>query len=128
VVGCVARGDPDLQEDNPVSAEFARTYEQYVIEGGGEKVLCPRAGPQGVIPYRGSLEPEWLKREPHDDVDAHFQKHDRFLVLHCVCKKEKVHAHGKRRALPTSAAASPCPRGPSRRRSARATSSGSSWA
>ena len=39
-----------LTEDRPGSTEFARTYEQYVIEGGGEKVFCPRPGPQGVIP------------------------------------------------------------------------------
>jgi hypothetical protein len=56
-----------------------------VIEGGGEKIFCPRPGPQGVIPYRGSLKPEWLKREPHNDIDAHFQRHDRFLVIDCVC-------------------------------------------
>ena len=89
-----------LQEGKPTSTEFARTYEQYIIEGGGEKVFCPRPGPQGVIPYRGSLKPEWLKREPHNDVDAHFQRHDRFLVIDCVCKKEKVYAHGKSCALP----------------------------
>jgi len=89
-----------LTEDRPGSTEFARTYEQYVIEGGGEKVFCPRPGPQGVIPYRGSLKPEWLKREPHNDIDAHFQRHDRFLVIDCVCKREKVYAHGKSCALP----------------------------
>lgn len=91
-----------LWEDVPesTSAEFARTYEQYVIEGGGEKVFCPRPGPQGVIPYRGSLKPEWLKREPHNDIDAHFQRHDRFLVMDCVCKRQKVYAHGKSCALP----------------------------
>jgi electron transport complex protein RnfB len=92
-----------LWEDVPesTSAEFARTYEQYVIEGGGEKVFCPRPGPQGVIPYRGSLKPEWLKREPHNDIDAHFQRHDRFLVMDCVCKRQKVYAHGKSCALPS---------------------------
>jgi electron transport complex protein RnfB len=89
-----------LQEDKPRSTEFARTYEQYIIEGGGEKVFCPRPGPQGVIPYRGSLKPEWLEREPHNDVDAHFQRHDRFLVIDCVCKKEKVYAHGESCAMP----------------------------
>lgn len=89
-----------LQEGKPTSTEFAKTYEQYIIEGGGEKVFCPRPGPQGVIPYRGSLKPEWLKREPHNDIDAHFQRHDRFLVIDCVCKKEKVYAHGKSCSLP----------------------------
>jgi ferredoxin len=89
-----------LQESKPESKDFARIYEQYVIEGGGEKIFCPRPGPQGVIPYRGSLKPEWLEREPHNDVDAHFQRHDRFLVLDCVCKKEKVAAHGHSCAMP----------------------------
>ncbi|MCU0788755.1 MAG: 4Fe-4S binding protein [Verrucomicrobia bacterium] len=83
-----------LQESKPTNNEFARIYEQYVIEGGGEKIFAPRPGPQGVIPYRGSLKPEWLEREPHNDIDAHFQRHDRFLVLDCVCKKEKAALHG----------------------------------
>jgi electron transport complex protein RnfB len=78
----------------PANKEFAQIYEQYVIEGGGEKIFSPRPGTQGVIPYRGSLKPEWLEREPHNDIDAHFQRHDRFLVIDCVCKKEKVYCHG----------------------------------
>jgi Na+-translocating ferredoxin:NAD+ oxidoreductase subunit B len=89
-----------LQESKPTNREFAQIYEQYVIEGGGEKILSPRPGPQGVIPLRGSLKPEWLKREPHNDIDAHFQRHDRFLVLDCVCKKEKAAAHGHSCEMP----------------------------
>ncbi len=38
-----------LQESRPESPEFSRVYEQYVIEGGGEKILSPRPGSQGVI-------------------------------------------------------------------------------
>jgi NAD-dependent dihydropyrimidine dehydrogenase PreA subunit len=83
-----------LNNPQPESERFAKLYEQYVIEGGGERIFSPRPGPQGVIPYRGSLKPEWLKREPHNDVDAHFQRYDRFLVLDCVCKKDQVAAHG----------------------------------
>jgi NAD-dependent dihydropyrimidine dehydrogenase PreA subunit len=83
-----------LQERKPDTERFAKLYQQYVIEGGGERIFAPRPGPQGVIPYRGSLKPEWLKREPHNDVDAHFQRHDRFLVIDCVCKKDQVAAHG----------------------------------
>jgi NAD-dependent dihydropyrimidine dehydrogenase PreA subunit len=83
-----------LQNPQPESERFAKLYEQYVIEGGGERIFAPRPGPQGVIPYRGSLRPEWLKREPHNDVDAHFQRYDRFLVIDCVCKKDQVAAHG----------------------------------
>ena len=83
-----------LNNPQPESERFARLYEQYVIEGGGERIFSPRPGPQGVIPYRGSLKPEWLKREPHNDVDAHFQRYDRFLVIDCVCKKDQVAAHG----------------------------------
>jgi len=89
-----------LQDTKPAAPEFARIYEQYVIEGGGEKIYCPRPGPQGVIPYRGSLKQEWLEREPHNDIDAHFQRHDRFLVIDCVCKREKVAAHGHSCRLP----------------------------
>jgi Na+-translocating ferredoxin:NAD+ oxidoreductase subunit B len=83
-----------LQDSKPANTEFARIYEQYVIEGGGEKIFSPRPGSQGVIPYRGSLKDEWLAREPHNDVDAHFQRHERFLVLDCVCKGEKAVCHG----------------------------------
>jgi len=83
-----------LNNPQPESERFAKLYEQYVIEGGGERIFAPRPGPQGVIPYRGSLKPEWLKREPHNDVDAHFQRYDRFLVLDCVCKKDQVAVHG----------------------------------
>jgi len=83
-----------LQDVKPENTEFAKVFEQYVIEGGGEKIYAPRPGPQGTIPMRGSLKPEWLKREPHNDIDAHFQRHDRFLVLDCVCKKEKVAFQG----------------------------------
>ena len=63
-----------LQESKPTTKEFAEIFEQYVIEGGGEKIFSPRPGSQGVIPYRGSLKPEWIKREPHNDIDAHFQQ------------------------------------------------------
>ena len=44
--------------------------------------------------------PSGSKREPHNDIDAHFQRHDRFLVIDCVCKKEKVAAHGQSCELP----------------------------
>ena len=89
-----------LQESKPTTKEFAEIYEQYVIEGGGEKIFSPRPGPQGVIPYRGSLKPEWLEREPHNDIDAHFQRHERFLVIDCVCKKEKAAIHGHSCEMP----------------------------
>jgi electron transport complex protein RnfB len=70
--------------------EFAELFEQYVIEGGGERILSPRPGVLGVVPVRGSLKPELMKTmEPHLDIDAHFKRHDRFLVIDCVCKREK---------------------------------------
>ncbi|MCJ7641973.1 MAG: 4Fe-4S binding protein [Desulfobacterales bacterium] len=89
-----------FQESKPTSKEFAEIFEQYVIDGGGEKIFSPRPGSQGVIPYRGSLRPEWVKREPHNDIDAHFNRHDRFLVIDCVCKKEKAALHGHSCELP----------------------------
>lgn len=70
--------------------EFAEAFEQYVIEGGGEKILAPRPGILGVVPVRGSLKPEQMATmEPHLDIDAHFQRHERFLVIPCVCKRER---------------------------------------
>ncbi|MGI9583960.1 MAG: ATP-binding protein, partial [Acidimicrobiia bacterium] len=83
-----------LQTRDPGSAEFGKMYEQYIIEGGGERVFAPRPGQQGVIPYRGSLSLEELKREPQNDIEAHFQRYDRFLVIDCVCKLEKAAARG----------------------------------
>jgi electron transport complex protein RnfB len=74
--------------------EFAELFEQFVIEGGGERVFAPRPGVLGVVPVRGSLKAEYVKREPHIDIDAHFQRHERFLVIPCVCKREMEVLHG----------------------------------
>lgn len=76
--------------------EFAEMFEQFVIEGGGERVLAPRPGLLGVVPVRGSLKPEQMKSmEPHLDIDAHLARHERFMVIPCVCKREvEVLGHG----------------------------------
>lgn len=75
--------------------EFAELFEQFVTDGGGERILAPRPGVLGVVPVRGSLKPEYVAREPHLDIDAHFQRHERFLVIPCVCKREVEVLHGK---------------------------------
>ena len=75
--------------------EFAKLFEQFIIEGGGERVFAPRPGLLGVIPVRGSVKPEYVQREPHIDIDAHFQRHERFLVIPCVCKREVEVLHGE---------------------------------
>jgi Pyruvate/2-oxoacid:ferredoxin oxidoreductase delta subunit len=75
--------------------EFAELFEQFVTEGGGERIFSPRPGVLGVVPVRGSLKPELMKvMEPHLDVDAHFTRHERFLVIPCVCKREQEVQHG----------------------------------
>jgi len=74
--------------------EFAELFEQFVIEGGGERIFAPRPGVLGVVPVRGSLKQEYIEREPHLDIDAHFQRHERFLVIDCVCKREVEVLHG----------------------------------
>ena len=57
--------------------------------------FSPRPGVLGVVPVRGSLKPELMKvMEPHLDVDAHFTRHERFLVIPCVCKREQEVQHG----------------------------------
>ena len=69
--------------------EFAELFHQYMVEGGGERILAPRPGVLGVVPVRGSLKPELMAvMEPHLDIDAHLQRHERFLVMDCVCKLE----------------------------------------
>lgn len=67
--------------------EFARLFEQYMKEGGGERIMSPRPGIMGVVPVRGSLKPELV--QPYDDIDAHFARHDRFGVIDCVCRIER---------------------------------------
>ncbi|MFC1966570.1 ATP-binding protein [Chloroflexota bacterium] len=67
--------------------EFAELFEQYVTEGGGERILAPRPGVLGVVPVRYSLKPELL--QPYDDIDAHFKRHERFAVIDCVCRRER---------------------------------------
>ena len=61
--------------------EFAEAFERYVIEGGGERILSPRPGVLGVVPVRGSLKPEYIAREPYLDIDAYFERHERFVGL-----------------------------------------------
>jgi electron transport complex protein RnfB len=69
--------------------DFAKLFEQFVIEGGGERIFSPRPGVLGVVPVRGSLSPEQMaEAEPHLDIDAHFERHERFLVIECVCRRE----------------------------------------
>ncbi len=67
--------------------EFATLFEQYMREGGGERIMAPRPGLLGVVPVRGSLKPELL--QPYDDIDAHFARHERFGVIDCVCRIER---------------------------------------
>jgi NAD-dependent dihydropyrimidine dehydrogenase PreA subunit len=81
--------------------EFAELFEQFIVEGGGERVFAPRPGLLGVVPVRGSVKPEYVQREPHIDIDAHFQRHERFLVIPCVCKREIEVLHGHSCKQPT---------------------------
>ena len=80
--------------------KYDELFERYMVEGGGERILSPRPGSQGVVPYRGSLKPEWLKREPHLDIDAHWERHERFLVVNCMCMELKERVHGSHCDVP----------------------------
>jgi electron transport complex protein RnfB len=69
--------------------DYAALFERYVTEGGGERIFSPRPSVLGVVPVRGSLKPELMATiEPHLVIDAHFERHDRFLLIECVCKRE----------------------------------------
>ncbi len=63
--------------------EFTLMFEQYMKEGGGDRIMSPRPGVMGVVPARGSLKKELL--QPYDDIDAHFARHERFGIVDCVC-------------------------------------------
>jgi ferredoxin len=67
--------------------EFATLFEQYMREGGGDRILSPRPGVMGVVPARGSLKQDLL--QPYDDIDAHFARHERFGLIDCVCRLER---------------------------------------
>jgi Pyruvate/2-oxoacid:ferredoxin oxidoreductase delta subunit len=67
--------------------EFATLFEQYMREGGSERIMSPRPGVLGVVPARGSLKRELL--QPYDDIDAHFARHERFGLVDCVCRLER---------------------------------------
>jgi NAD-dependent dihydropyrimidine dehydrogenase PreA subunit len=67
--------------------EFVKLFEQYLKEGGGERIMAPRPGVLGVVPVRGSLKQSLL--QPYHDIDAHFARHERFAVIDCVCRIER---------------------------------------
>lgn len=67
--------------------EFATLFEQYMKEEGGERIMSPRPGILGVVPARGSLKKELL--QSYDDIDAHFARHERFMVVDCVCRIQR---------------------------------------
>ncbi len=80
--------------ERTLGKEYDVLFERYMVEGGGDRVLSPRPGQQGVVPYRGSLKPEWIAREPHLDIDALWERHERFLVVNCMCMELKERVHG----------------------------------
>ena len=67
--------------------EFAELFERYMVEGGGDRILAPHPGIMRVVPLRGSVKPEML--QTYDDIDAHFQRHERFKLNDCVCRVER---------------------------------------
>jgi Na+-translocating ferredoxin:NAD+ oxidoreductase subunit B len=67
--------------------EFADLFEVYMAEGGSDRILAPHPGIMRVVPVRGSLKPELI--QSYDDIDAHFQRHERFAVVDCVCRVER---------------------------------------
>ena len=78
--------------------EFVELGAQYLSECDGEKIFSPRPGLLGVVPVRGSLEPESV--QPHEDIDAHFNRHERFLVRDCACQREQELQTGQSGRMP----------------------------
>jgi electron transport complex protein RnfB len=67
--------------------DFALLFEEYMKDGAGGKILSSRPGGSRVVPVRGSLKPELL--QSYDDIDAHFNRYERFGVVDCVCQIER---------------------------------------
>ena len=68
--------------------EFAELFEKYMFEEGAAKaILEPQPGILGVVPVRGSVKRELL--EPYEDIDAHFEKYERFMVMNCICRVQQ---------------------------------------
>ena len=78
--------------------EFAELGAQYLGECDGERIFSPRPGLLGVVPVRGSLEPDQL--QPHEDINAHFNRHERFLVRDCACQREQELQTGQSGRMP----------------------------
>ena len=78
--------------------EFAELGGQYLSECDGERLFAPRPGLLGVVPVRGSLDAGLLK--PHEDIDAHFDRHERFLVRDCTCQREQELRSGESGRMP----------------------------
>jgi electron transport complex protein RnfB len=78
--------------------EFAELGAQYLSECDGERIFSPRPGLLGVVPVRGSLESALL--QPHEDIAAHFGRHERFLVRDCACQREQELRTGQSGRLP----------------------------
>lgn len=70
-----------------IDKEFSEMFEQYLHEGAAERIIGPQPGIMNVVPVRGSVKPELL--EPHEDIDAHFERHERFMVIDCICRVQK---------------------------------------
>ncbi len=73
-----------VMEILPDDRELIELMQQYALEGGGERIFAPRPGILGVVPVRGSLKKELI--QPYDDIDAHFNRYERFYVMDCVCR------------------------------------------
>ena len=66
--------------------EFAELFDKYMEEGGAARILGTRPSILRVVPVQGSLAPGL--RKPYDDIDAHFQRYEKFYVIDCVCRVE----------------------------------------
>ena len=71
---------------HPTDKEFAELFEEYMPQAA-TTVFSLRPGLARIVPVRGSLKPELV--QPYDDIDAHFQRHERFVVMNCMCRLEK---------------------------------------
>ena len=80
--------------------EYDELFERYMVEGGGDRIFSPRPGSRVSFHTGARSSPSGWHGEPHLDIDAHWERHERFLVINCMCMELKERVHGSHCDVP----------------------------